>query len=382
MTAIACAAALSEARDPSAAVGAVVEELLALVGPQPDLAVLFFSTHHIAAAEEIVAAVRRTLAPGTLLGVSSGMVAGGAREVEEGPALSLWAGRTGTVTPVRLTVEGPPEAGVLRGWPATVPEDGSGLVLLTDPFTFPAEAALARLREAGVALPVAGGLASAAGRPGGNRLVLDDRVVDNGAVGVVLGPGAQVATVVSQGCRPIGDPFIVAQARSNVLLELGGQPALRRLHDLVASLEPEERELAMRGLHLGIVTDERKLDFARGDFLIRGVMGADRETGAIAAGAVVPVGTTVQFQVRNAESAGMDLRALLDGRSADGALLFTCNGRGQRLFGRPDHDASIVSAALDGAPLAGMSCAGEIGPVGDRSYVHGFTASVVLLGAA
>jgi small ligand-binding sensory domain FIST len=127
------------------------------------------------------------------------------------------------------------------------------------------------------------------------------------------------------------------------------------------------------------VIDERQAEFGRGDFLIRDVLGADPKTGAVAVGDEVEVGATVQLQVRDADSADEDLRDLLWSRTADGALLFTCNGRGTSLFGIESHDARLVSDALDRAPLAGMSCAGELGPVGGRSFLHTFTASLLLL---
>jgi small ligand-binding sensory domain FIST len=131
---------------------------------------------------------------------------------------------------------------------------------------------------------------------------------------------------------------------------------------------------------VGRVIDEHQLDFGRGDFLVRGVLGGDRDARAVAVGDQVEVGSTLQFQVRDADSADEDLRELMDGRRAGGALVFTCNGRGSRLFGAPDHDASVISEALDGAPVAGMFCAGELGPVGGRNFVHGFTASIALFG--
>jgi small ligand-binding sensory domain FIST len=150
------------------------------------------------------------------------------------------------------------------------------------------------------------------------------------------------------------------------------------LVDLLEKLEPDDRALAQRGIHLGRVIDEHKADFERGDFLIRTVLGGDREVGAIAVGDEIEVGATVQFQVRDAISADDDLRELLAGRRANGALVFTCNGRGTHLFGRPDHDAEVVNAHDANGATAGMFCAGEIGPIGDRSFLHGFTASVLL----
>jgi small ligand-binding sensory domain FIST len=221
-------------------------------------------------------------------------------------------------------------------------------------------------------------MASAARGPGGNRLVLDGLVVDDGAVGALLPAGALVTTVVSQGCRPIGDPMTVTRSEGQVVYELAGRPALERLVELLGSLSEEERALAQQGIHLGHVIDEHKAEFGRGDFLIRNVLGGDREAGAIAVGDDVELGATVQFQVRDAASADEDLRELLAGEHASGALVFTCNGRGIRLFGEPDHDAEVVDAHVEGGATAGMFCAGEVGPVGGRSFLHGFTASVLL----
>nr|MDP9006656.1 FIST C-terminal domain-containing protein [Actinomycetota bacterium] len=174
------------------------------------------------------------------------------------------------------------------------------------------------------------------------------------------------------------DPMTVTRGEHQIVYELAGRPALERVQELVASLDPSDLALVEQGLHVGRVIDEHKLDYGRGDFLIRNVLGADREVQAVAVGDEVDVGDTLQFQVRDADSADEDLRQLMASERADGALLFTCNGRGSHLFGSADHDAGIISDALGGVPLAGMSCAGEIGPVGGRSFLHGFTASVAL----
>jgi small ligand-binding sensory domain FIST len=187
-----------------------------------------------------------------------------------------------------------------------------------------------------------------------------------------------VSTVVSQGCRPIGDPMVVTKSERNIVYELAGRPALERLVGLLESLDPDERRLAQQGIHLGRVIDERRTDYGRGDFLIRNVIGGDRQIGAIAVGDEVEVGATVQFQVRDADSADEDLRAMLATCASRAALVFTCNGRGSHLFGRPDHDATVIHEAVDRGATAGMFCAGELGPVGGRSFLHGFTASVLL----
>ncbi|HEX2041693.1 MAG TPA: FIST N-terminal domain-containing protein [Acidimicrobiales bacterium] len=377
------AAGLSQHPDAATAVGEVVGQVLETLPDAadrpPDLALLFVTPPHLGAVADIAKAVRATLRPGALLGCAAVSVIGGGKEVERGPAVSLWAGRTGPVTPFHLTVARTPDGQTVTGWPDAVPDDATAMLLIADPFSFPADTVLDRLADDHPGLPVVGGLASAANAPGGNRLVIDDRVVTGGAVAAFLGPAVRVATVVSQGCRPVGAPFVVTKAEANIVYELAGRPALERLQEVAGTLSDDDRRLMSELVQLGRVIDEGKAEFERGDFLVRTVVGADPDVGAIAVGDFVDVGSTTQFQVRDARSADEDLRQLVGGRSADAALLFTCNGRGVRLFGAPDHDAGVVSEHLGGAPLAGMFCAGEIGPVGGRNFLHGFTASVVLL---
>jgi len=324
--------------------------------------------------------VRELLAPGWLAGCTTGTVVGGDREVEDEPAVALWAATLPSVAAYRLAVL-PAEGGMaVTGFPRRdeLPLDASAILLLGDPYTFPTAELLAGLREqADVHLPVIGGLASAARAPGGNRLVLDGDVFSDGAVAVVVG-GVEVEAVVSQGCRPIGDPMAVTSGEGSIVRELAGRPALDRVQEVLGSLPAADLALARQGLHLGRVVDEHKAEYGPGDFLIRNVLGADRENGAVAVGDEVDLGATVQLQVRDATSADEELRRLLAGRAADAALLFTCNGRGTHLFGVPDHDAGVLADALDRVPVAGMSCAGEIGPVGGRSFLHGFTASIAL----
>lgn len=382
------AAALSEHPLATHATGEVVGQVLERLGGEPpDVAVVFVTDAHGGALEDIGATIRASLAPGVLLGVTAVSVTGGPREVEERPAVALWTARLGgtpaAARAVRLpglTGGDPDEAAeaLVDLLPADAAPGRDLLVLLADPFSFPADAFARAVDGVRPGLLVAGGLASAARGPGGNRLLLDDRVHDDGAVGVLLAAGDRAVPVVSQGCRPIGDPYVVTRSEGNVVLELGGRPALTRLEELVAEMGPDERALAARGLHIGRVIDERRDHFARGDFLIRGVLGADRETGAIAIGDRAEVGATLQFQVRDADAADDDLRELLAGHDADGALLFTCNGRGRRLFGVDDHDAALLDGVVAGGASAGMFCAGELGPVGGRNFVHGFTASMIL----
>ena len=378
--------ALSEHPLATHAVGEVVGEVLDRIGPAPDLAVLFAGAAHTGALDDIVRAVNGLLEPGLLVGCTASTVLGRSREVEDAGGVALWAATglraEGYVLRVEPGVQGagPRSHATIRGFPSAdeLPDDASALLVLADPFSFPTEELLVGLREqAGIDLPVFGGLASAGRGPGGNRLVRDHDVRADGAVLAVL-RGVEVETVVSQGCRPIGDPMIVTAGEGRLVRELAGRPALERVHAVLRSLPPDDLRLAQHGLHVGRVVDESKARFDRGDFLVRSVLGADSSNGAVAFGDDVEVGSTVQLQVRDALSADEDLRQLMAGREADGALVFTCNGRGTHLFGSPDHDATVVNDALGSVPIAGMGCAGEIGPVGGRSYMHGFTASIAL----
>jgi len=377
------ASALSQHPLATQAVGEAAGEVLErLDGEHPDLVVCFVSPHHVGVLEDVAGALRGVLEPRVLLGGTAASIIGNGREVEEEPALSLLAARlpASELTPVALRVEETPDGAALVGWPEPRDQPPTTLLLFADPFTFPADGFLERCNADAPGLRVIGGLASAAVRPGGNRLVLDDRILDEGAVGVLVDSGIDVRTLVSQGCRPIGRPYVVTRAQRNFVEELGGQPALERLQEIAASATEEERELLRGGLHVGLVVDEHKAEFERGDFLVRNLLGADRESGALAVGDNVSVGQTIQFHVRDADAADEDLRVLLAGVDAEAALLFTCNGRGKHLFGAPDHDAGLVEQMLGPIPLAGCFCAGEIGPVGGRNFLHGFTASLALFG--
>ena len=373
------AAALSQHPVTAHAVGEAAGQVLERLGEEPDLALLFVTRPHAGALEDAACAVRTILRPHALVGCAAESVAGAGQEVERDPAVALWAARLPAVAPVHLQVLRTDEGLGLAGWPDQLPFEPEALVLVADPFSFPAEGFFAWLAEAHPKLPVVGGMASAALGPGGNRLALEDRVHTHGAVGVLLGPGVEVVPIVSQGCRPIGRPFVVTKSDSLVVEELAGRSAYQRLLELVQGLSPEEvAVINTGGLHLGQVIDEHKPEFHRGDFLIRNMLGADEESGAIKVTDVIEVGTTVQFHLRDAEAADEDLRSLLSAQEADAALLFTCNGRGSRLFGVPDHDARVAADLLGAPPLAGFFCQGEFGPVGGRNFLHGFTASLAL----
>jgi small ligand-binding sensory domain FIST len=239
---------------------------------------------------------------------------------------------------------------------------------------------LTRLNETDEPVPLVGGMAAGGRQPGAQALILDGEMHREGAVGAVVS-GVPVLTVVSQGCRPIGREATITRCDGNVVYELAGQPALERLRRELTSLSPEEQALAARGLLVGIVIDENRPEYDAGDFLMRGLLGADEETGALALGDRVRVGQTLRFFARDAASADADLRRALGavrGERPAGALLFTCNGRGTSMFPEPDHDARLVAEVLGTPALAGFFCGGEIGPVGGKAFLHGFTATLAV----
>jgi small ligand-binding sensory domain FIST len=367
-----------------AASRAAGEARASLDGLAPTFAVLFASAHFFDSAQDLVTAVAEETGQIPLIGCVAEAVAGGAREVESGPAVALWlAAGLGPVETFGMEFVRTPTGGAYGGYRFGQGPLGAHL-MICDPFTFPVAGLLAHLNSRVPGAWVMGGLASGGLPMRQSRLFLDGRVLPGGAVGAHL-PGAEVHPLVAQGCRPVGDPYTITRAESNLIFELGGRPPLVRLQELAAALPARDRELLARGVQVGLVIDEYRAEPRQGDFLIRGVAGADPDSGAIAVGDEVAVGQTIQFHVRDADSADEDLRRTLEraagalgGRRAAGALLFTCNGRGSRLFPGPDHDAGLLATMLGGIPVAGFFCAGELGPVGGQNFLHAFTASIAL----
>jgi small ligand-binding sensory domain FIST len=384
------AAALSTRKESLHALDEVCTQALGQLRGEPELALLFFSRHHARAARDLAALARQRLSPRCLLGCPGQGVIGNEREVEEDPALALWLGRWQkpvTLSPFHLTLTRTPDGPSLLGWPdelASADPAQAVLLLLGDPYTFPVDLFLDQVNRDHPGLRVVGGMTSGARGPGQCRLLLGDSVQEDGAVGVLLQGPVRVRTVVSQGCRPIGRHMVVTRGQENVIAELGGKPPVEQLQQLWEELSARDQELARQGLHIGRVINEYQGEFQRGDFLVRNVMGLDQESGALAITEHVRVGQTVQFHVRDAETADEDLHALLQldlsahEAQPTGALIFSCNGRGTNLFPAPNHDAKVIRAEAGALPLAGFFAQGELGPVGGQNFIHGFTASVVL----
>ena len=383
------AAALSTAPETLASFAEVAKAALVHL-PNPELAVVFFSPHHLADVEVASKRLHDKLGVKVLIGCVGEAVVGGGREVEHEPAVSLWLASWGGAVetdPFHLTLNRTPDGPSLFGWPDSLLESDPGtsaMLLLGDPHTFPTmELFLPYLNENHAGLRVAGGMASGVAE-GQTVLLFGDEVMNAGAVGVLLRGPVKLRHVVSQGCRPIGKPFVITKCHDNVIQELGGRKPLDQLRDLWPTLSERDQNLFRRGPHIGMVVNECQERFTRGDFLIRNLYGFDSESGALAVMDIVRVGQTVQFQVRDAATADEDLKELLATERAahagrpGGALLFSCNGRGTRLFAEPDHDAAAIRSEMGDVPTAGFFAAGELGPVGGRNAVHGFTASVAV----
>ncbi len=383
------AASCSRSADTRLALDQVCGDVVSQLRQQrPDLSLLFVSQHHAESWDGIAQAVQSATGSRHVLGCTGESIAAGEHEIERSPALALWSAVLpgATIETFHVEFERTPDGPICSGLPEPPADlaDTRAVLLLADPYTCAVDTLISRLSDDLPGVPLIGGMASGGTAPGENKLLLDGQGVEDGGVGAILRGGPQVYSIVSQGCRPIGKTFVVTKSEKNVILELGGKPALSRLEQTYADLSEEDRHLIRKGLHVGIAMDEFKQTFARGDFLIANVLGADRESGAVAIGNLVRTGQTVQFHIRDADTADEDLRQMLAarvpqlGKGSKGALLFSCNGRGTHLFSKPDHDAGVIQQVCGPLPLAGFFAQGELGPVGNRNYIHGFTASIAL----
>jgi small ligand-binding sensory domain FIST len=371
-----------------AAERATAQALGALGGVRPDLLAVFVCGENPAVVGEAMERAAGMAGAGASVGCSASGVIGAGRGLEATSAAAVWCGVLPGVRARSFALEVmPADAGMaVVGMPQRHDDDAVA-VMLADPWSFPVDGFVEQSNDALPGLAIVGGMAAGARGRGSSRLMVDGRIVDRGAVGVLLGGSVAARTIVSQGCRPVGPAMTVTASDHNVILELAGLPALAKLREILATLPPEEQAMVTDGLQLGIARDEYVDEHGQGDFLIRGIGGADEARGGLVVGDLVPVGRTVRFQVRDSAAADQDLREALDGFRAsiapaeiEGALLFSCNGRGAHLFGTADHDPQLVRDGLAADGVAGCFAAGEIGPVGGRNFVHGFTASILAFG--
>ncbi len=355
-----------------------------LDGATPTVLTVFASPQLLGDPWEVLEELHQLLHPAALIGCMSEAPIGGGHEYEDRPALALWAAVLPGVAPIcrHLTIDPDAERPTVGAWQRELGgvDPDAPVLCLADPFTFAADVLLSDHRVAGLPAPV-GGLASGGHRAGDHVLFLDTQVHFEGAVVAAL-PGARAVGLVSQGCTPIGPDMVITAGAGNRIDELAGVPAYEKIMGVLQ--EERTRPGAPSGLVLGgIVVNENLPDYTRGDFLVRAIHGRDLETGGVVVGTDVRVGQTFHLQMRDAATADDDLRRALTDLQDAGAdsiqsvLMFTCNGRGRRLFGSPDHDAGVVADVLQ-LPAAGMFCNGEIGPVGGASYLHGYSVAMLV----
>lgn len=325
-----------------------------------------------------------------LAGCSSTSLIAGEREIEDdaGLALGLYSLPGATLKAVRFTPEQVEEASGPAYWLSETevpPEQTNGWLCFVDPFHLDSDSWIGGWNEAYAPLPILGGLASGDWTARETQIYLNGAVFENGGVALSVGGDVTLASVISQGCTPIGHTWTITKAQGNVIHSIGNRPAYEVLTETFNELPPREQKEIHGNLFVGLVMNEYLEEFHRGDFLIRNLLGADPNSGAIAVGAWPRVGQTMQFQKRAASAGTEDIVALLErarkqlaGKAVYGGCLCSCNGRGARLFGQPNHDAAQVQRHLGPLGLAGFFCNGELGPIGERNFLHGYTASLAL----
>jgi small ligand-binding sensory domain FIST len=379
-------------------------------GVEPSVTLLFASSAFAADFSELLSAARKKSNAPIVIGCSGAGLIGPERELEDEPAIALLHLSLPGATLNAVRFEQDQFTSGLPEEPALVPlgedpadfgegqseeapnpygvekSEVNGWLVFADPFHLPSEQFVSTLTETYPGVPIMGGLASADPFERRSWLFLNDEVYIDGAVGLAIGGPYSIVPMVSQGCQPIGEPWTITATHDNWVETISNRPAAQVMTETLHNLPPENQQRVQRNMVAGLAVDEYQHEFARGDFLIRNLVGYDGETGALALGAMPRPGQTIQFQVRDAATADLDLSLLLDqlrdriyGRGAVAAVLCTCNGRGIGLFGTPNHDAEAIARRLGPLPLAGLFCNGEIGPVGRRSFVHGFTASLAVI---
>jgi small ligand-binding sensory domain FIST len=366
----------------------VSKQILDQLGEHVDLALVFPSRHFVKHAAGLGVNLRRAIGARTMIGCCAEGVIGPRHEIEDEPAVAVVAAQLPGVELQPFHIAGPDLMDLARA-PSRLhdyfePAHGTNcFVMIADPFSTPMERILDSFNTMCEGVPIIGGLASAARQPGENRLFMNDTVMKDGLVGVGFNGPVQVDVIVSQGCKPIGPVFEVTDAKNNIIDALGGEPPMERLGALLEELDETDRALLRNGLFIGRAIDSGKETLGRGDFLVRGVLGADSQSGAIAIGDVIQNGERVQFHLRDARTAREDLEMMLSPHALfgppSGAFLFSCNGRGTHLYEEPDGDISAINSFFSGIDLAGFFCAGEIGPIGGKNFLHGHTASLALI---
>jgi small ligand-binding sensory domain FIST len=354
------------------------------------LGLVFLSPKFFPYAEQVLEILRLHAQIPLLAGCSGGGLVANAEEIEGagGLVLALYSLPGAKLKAVRFTQEQVESAEGDNFWPVetgVAPKDVNGWLAFVDSFHLDAEGWLRTWNENYSALPVYGGLASGNFPEPLAQVYLDGKVFEDGGVAIAVGGDVALAGVISQGCTPIGEAWTLTRVEQNLIRHIGNRPAYEVLSDTVQKLSPEEQRKAQGNLHIGLVVNEYLEEFHRGDFLVRNLLGGDPNSGVLVVGTMPRMGQTIQFQRRDAASASEEMNEMLAleksklaGAEIYGGCLFCCNGRGKNLFGRPSHDSKLVQAHFGPTGLAGFFCNGELGPVGEKNFVHGFTASLAL----
>jgi small ligand-binding sensory domain FIST len=368
----------------------VAESLRIEIGANPSLGVLFLTQEWKPHLEDTLELIRLHGHVSQLVGCSGWGVIGNRREIEHEPGFSLilFSLPAESFSVLQISESEIEESSGADYWHATTglrPKEVTAWIVLANPHFGGAESWLEEWNDAYPGIPVLGGLASSTSSE--MFLLKDGEATSAPVLAIAMKRGLLVRSLVSQGCRPIGDPSPITKAEQNLIMEIGNLPAYQALEAAFLSIPAEQRVSVRNNLFLGFAVSEYIDDFKQGDFLIRNILGADPQIGALAVGAHPRVGQTVQFQLRDSKSAREDLvlasENVKTGLSGPiGILLFSCAGRGKGLFGTPDHDAETLANILGNIPLAGFFCNGEIGPVGGKAFLHGYTASAAVVCAA
>jgi small ligand-binding sensory domain FIST len=361
-----------------------------LHAPQISLGLVFMTPRFFPHAKQVLEILRVHARIPLLAGCSSTSLIAGGSEIEEnaGLVLALYGLPGATLRGFHFVQAQVEEASEPGYWPletGVAPDQSNGWLTFADPFHLDAESWMRTWNEAYAPHPVLGGLASGDLREQCTQVYLNGEVFEEGGVAISVGGDVKLVSVISQGCTPIGDTWTLTRVEQNLIHQIGNRPAYEVLVETVNNLSPAEQKKARGNLFIGLVVNEYLEEFHRGDFLVRNLLGGDPQSGILAVGALPRAGQTMQFQRRDAEAAVEDMNELLArmkrelaGATIYGGCLCSCNGRGKHLFGKPNHDAQTVQQELGPLGLAGFFCNGEIGPVGQKNFLHGYTASLAL----
>jgi len=361
-----------------------------LQSPHVSLGLVFMTPRFFSEAQQVLEILRVHAQIPLLAGCSSTSLVAGDQELEDNPGLVLalyslpGAKLSGTYF-TQSQVEEAGETGYWQGLTQVAPEDSNGWLAFIDPFHLDSESWLRSWNESYAGSPVFGGLASGVFADQLTQVYLNGEVYEEGGVAIAVGGDVKLTGVISQGCTPIGDTWTLTRVEQNLIHMIANRPAYEVLSETVNEMSPAEQKKVRGNLFIGLVVNEYLEDFHRGDFLVRNLLGGDPQTGVLAVGAMPRAGQTMQFQRRDAAAASEDMSELLGraqtklgGATVYGGCLCCCNGRGKHLFGESGHDAQLVQKQFGGIGLSGFFCNGEIGPVGEKNFLHGYTASLAL----